>query len=61
LVAFLGLKLSIDFKGGAQTEMIYTTRPTTTEVQTALDTLGQKDALVQEVGTQKISIKTQAL
>lgn len=61
LVIFLGLKLSIDFKGGAETEVIYTARPTTIEVKTALDSIGLKDALIQEVGTQKVSIKTLAL
>ncbi len=61
LVVFLGLKLSIDFKGGAETEVSYTVRPTTTEVKTSLDAIGLKDALVQEVGTQKVSIKTLAL
>lgn len=61
LVVFLGLKLSIDFKGGAETEVSYTVRPTTTEVKTSLDAIGLKDALVQEVGTQKMSIKTLAL
>lgn len=61
LVAFLGLKLSIDFKGGTEAEIGYTVRPTITEVKTSLDAIGLKDALVQEVGTQKVSIKTLAL
>jgi preprotein translocase subunit SecF len=60
-VIFLGLKLSIDFKGGAETEMVYDTRPTAVEVKNTLGSIGQNDALVQEVGTQKFSIKTLAL
>ncbi len=60
-VIFFGLKLSIDFKGGAQTEMVYDVRPTADEVKKALADIGHSDALVQEVGTQKVSIKTLAL
>ncbi len=61
LVTVFGLKLSIDFKGGSETELSYTTRPGTEEIQTVLATLNLEDALVQEVGTNNVSVKTLAL
>lgn len=57
----LGLKLSIDFKGGAQTEMKYTVRPVGTEVTRVLNEKGITDAVVQEIGIDTVSIKTRAL
>lgn len=60
-VIVFGLKLSIDFKGGAQTEMKYATRPTTAQVAGLLVEKGIPDPVVQEVGTDRISIKTHAL
>ncbi len=60
-IIVFGLKLSIDFKGGAQTEMKYTIRPTTIEVTDLLVASGVSDPIVQEVGTDRMSIKTHAL
>ncbi len=60
-VIIFGLKLSIDFKGGSQTEMKYTVRPSSHEVMVLLNGQGMTDVVVQEIGTDKISIKTHAL
>ncbi len=60
-VIVFGLKLGIDFKGGAQTEMKYDMRPTSFEATTLLREKGITDAVVQEVGINILSIKTRAL
>jgi preprotein translocase subunit SecF len=60
-VIIFGLKLGIDFKGGAQTEMKYTVRPVSSEATTLLRAQGLTDAVVQEVGGDTLSIKTRAL
>lgn len=55
------LKLSIDFTGGAQTEMQYAMRPTTDEVRTVLSSVGISDPVIQMIGENTLSIKTKAL
>jgi preprotein translocase subunit SecF len=60
-IIVFGLKLSIDFKGGAQTEMKYAVRPTTVEATSLLIASGVSDPIVQEVGSDRISVKTHAL
>lgn len=60
-VVVFGLKLGIDFKGGAQTEIKYAVRPTPLEATTVLHATGITDAVVQEVGMDTLSIKTRAL
>lgn len=55
------LKLSIDFTGGAQTEIAYTSKPTTEEVRTTLAGLGITDPVIQVIGENNLSIKTKAL
>ncbi len=60
-VIVFGLKLGIDFKGGAQTEVKYVVRPAPLEATTILHEAGITDAVVQEVGIDTLSIKTRAL
>ena len=57
-----GLKVGIDFKGGALTEVAYTTvRPAQTEVETALNSLNFGSILVQPTGDLGYIIKTKDL
>jgi preprotein translocase subunit SecF len=58
LIAVFGLRLGIDFKGGALQEVVYTMRPETTVVKNALAKAGFEDALVQPVGGNGYLIKT---
>lgn len=58
LIAVFGLRLGIDFKGGALQEVVYTMRPETTVVKNALAKAGFEDALVQPVGENGYLIKT---
>lgn len=61
-IAFFGLKLGIDFKGGSSLELAYTqTRPEPELVKTALANIGFGDALVQPTGDTGIAIKTRDL
>lgn len=62
-LAVFGLKFGIDFKGGTLLEVSYTdARPRMDEIHTVLttDSLGS-DAIVQQVGTNDISIKSRPL
>ncbi len=58
LIAVFGLRLGIDFKGGALQEVVYTMRPETTVVKNALAKAGFEDALAQPVGENGYLIKT---
>ena len=61
-VCFFGLKYSIDFKGGTQLEVAYTTaRPSTAEIQAVLTKDSLSDAVVQAEGTNGLSIKSRPL
>lgn len=61
LVIF-GLPLGIDFKGGSSLELQYTgARPTTVQVNAAVDAAGFTDALVQPVGETGYMIQTHTL
>jgi preprotein translocase subunit SecF len=61
-VIIFGLKLGIDFKGGSQTIVGYTTtRPEQSVVESAVNKLSFGEALVQISGTADYSIKTRAL
>jgi preprotein translocase subunit SecF len=61
-VAVYGLKLGIDFKGGTLLELSYTTgRPNTDMVRSVLAQNTVEDAVVQEVGTNDLSIKSRPL
>jgi preprotein translocase subunit SecF len=59
---FYGLKLGIDFKGGALMEASYSgTRPTLETVVAAVKTVNIGETVVQESGTQDFSIKSRDL
>ena len=61
-LAVYGLRLSIDFKGGTQLELSYTTSvPATANIQTVLAANGLSDATVQPEGTMGLSIKSHPL
>mgnify|MGYP001585559140 CR=1 FL=1 len=62
-IAFFGLKLGIDFKGGSSLELVYTdgTRPELTEIKAGLVNAGFGDATVQPVGESGIVIKSREL
>jgi preprotein translocase subunit SecF len=61
-IAVFGLKLGIDFKGGALEEVTYTaSRPDVATVSDALAAAGFKDALVQPTGTDGFLVKVRAL
>ncbi len=62
LLATLGLRLGIDFKGGALTEVSYTgERPTVQEVQDSIAPLNLGEALVQPAGDSDLIVKTRSL
>lgn len=62
VIAYFGLNLGIDFKGGSMTEVTYTTaRPDVETIHGALDPLGLGEALVQPSGTDSFFIKTRYL
>ncbi len=57
-----GLPLGIDFKGGSSLELQYTgARPSTAQVNNAVDKAGFTDALVQPVGDSGYMIQTHTL
>jgi preprotein translocase subunit SecF len=61
-VFIYGLKLGIDFKGGTLLEISYTTaRPDIALVQGVLEKHAIKDAIVQQVGDNDLSIKSNPL
>ena len=61
-VAVFGLKLSIDFKGGALMEATYTNaRPEITQVTTAVDALNLGETVVQESGATDVIVKSRDL
>ncbi len=61
-VLVFGLKLGIDFKGGTLLEVNYTNgRPDTSLVAPVLKANGLSDAVVQDVGTSGLSIKSRPL
>lgn len=61
-VAVFGLKIGIDFKGGALTEIAYVgDKPEISEVQEKVATLEIGEALVQPVGESGVYIKTRDL
>ncbi len=61
-IGVFGLKMGIDFKGGALEEVSYTTaRPDITKVTDSLATAGFKDALVQPTGADGFLVKVRAL
>jgi preprotein translocase subunit SecF len=62
LVAVFGLKLGIDFKGGALTEVNYPEgRPSIEAIQTAVKTLPIGEAIVQEAGNTGVIVKSRDL
>lgn len=61
LVSIFGLQLGIDFKGGAQLEMVYTERPSLESVKQVVEGLGLGEALVQPSGDNEYFIKTRDL
>lgn len=61
LVSIFGLRLGIDFKGGAQLEMAYTERPALESVKQAVTDLGFVESLVQPSGENEYFIKTRDL
>ena len=61
-VVFFGLKKSIDFTGGTQLEVAYTTtRPEMTLVQGVLAKDSLSEAIVQQEGTNSLSVKSKPL
>lgn len=61
-IAFFGLKIGIDFKGGSLTEVEYkTTRPAQEIVEGEIKKLSLGEIIVQPIGTMGYSIKTRAI
>lgn len=61
-ISYFGLNLGIDFKGGAQMEVVYSgVRPEQEVVDTAVKASGISEALIQPTGTDGYSIKTRSL
>lgn len=60
-LVFFKLKPSIEFKGGAQLEVVYKTRPDAQEIRNTLNENGLSDAIIQSTGDAGYSIKTRAL
>ena len=61
-VAYFGLNMGIDFKGGSLTEVEYTTvRPDQTTFEASLSSLSLGQILVQPTGDKGYSIKTRAV
>lgn len=56
-----GLKMGIDFKGGSELTVQYTTRPTIQDIQNLLAQNGFNNVLVQPVNTLGVDIKTKTL
>ncbi len=62
LIATLGLKMSVDFKGGALTEISYPQgRPEISVLQEKVNTLGLGNILIQPTGEQGYFVKTKDL
>jgi preprotein translocase subunit SecF len=61
LLSVFGLKLGIDFKGGALTEVKYATRPSVEQLHPKLDALGIGEVLVQSTGENGYIVKTREL
>lgn len=62
LLATLGLRLGIDFKGGALTEVSYAgERPSVEEVHSAIEPLDLGEALIQPAGENGLLVKTRSL
>lgn len=62
LVAIFGLKLGIDFKGGALTEVAYPNgRPAISEIQDNVRSLGFGESVIQEAGENGVIIKSRDL
>ena len=58
-VMVFGLRLGIDFTGGSQLQVAYTTtRPEMAEIRAVLDRAGLSDAGVQPVGERSVILKT---
>lgn len=61
-IAFFGLKIGIDFKGGSLTEVEYkTARPAQEVVEGEVKKLSLGEIIVQPIGTMGYSIKTRAI
>lgn len=61
-VAYFGLPLGIDFKGGSAIDVSFTgTRPDIANIKSAAETAGFTDITVQPVGTQSVTIKHRVL
>jgi preprotein translocase subunit SecF len=61
-ISIFGLNLGIDFKGGAQMEVVYnTTVPTQTEIESQISSLDLGQILTQPTGTNGYIIKTRDL
>ncbi len=61
MLAAWGLQLGVDFKGGAELELAFTSRPAVTDVVTALEKLpipALKDATVSPAGAASMVIRT---
>lgn len=61
LLSVFGLKLGIDFKGGALTEVRYATRPAAEALMPALDALAIGEVHVQSTGEDGYIVKTREL
>ncbi len=61
VVFIFGLKLGIDFKGGSQSEISYTTRPSIETVKESVAKAGFADAIIQPIGTDTYLVKTKDL
>lgn len=61
LVSIFGLRLGIDFKGGAQLEIAYTERPSLESVKQSVDDLNLGESLVQPSGENEYFVKTRDL
>lgn len=61
LLSVFGLKFGIDFKGGAQLEASYETRPSAEIIRTEIEKLDIGEALIQPAGEKEYSVKTRDL
>jgi len=61
LLSVFGLKFGIDFKGGAQLEAGYETRPSVEVIRTSIEKLDIGEALIQPAGETDYSVKTRDL
>jgi len=57
-----GLKFGIDFTGGSLMEISFAkNRPTTEEIKSTLDTIGEKSVIVQKTGDSSLIVRTSLL